>query len=449
MPIINASVSTPQKTYTVSELNRHSRITLEKQFSSILVEGEISNLATPSSGHIYFRLKDEKAQIQCAFFKNRAMYLNFKLEEGAKVVLTASASLYEARGDYQLIVEAIQLAGIGKLQLQFEALKQKLASQGLFDAAHKKAIPKLPSRIGLITSPTGAALHDMLTTLKRRFPAIPIALYPTQVQGATAAANIAQQIQAANQHQYCDVLIVARGGGSLEDLWPFNEEVVAQAIYHSQIPIVSGVGHEVDTTLADLCADLRAATPTAAAEAVSPKMADLLLYFSQLQSRMLQHVEKMILQRSHQLMHLQKRLRTPQHLLKQQQLTVQSLQNQLSQLIGLQLKKKQEVLQKLQYRLHQQNPHRKLQQQLALCQQYQHKLTQAIKQILQLKTQRFKQLCATLNATSPLATLDRGYSLTQDEQKNLIVDAKQVALEQNVWVSLKHGQLHCKIIGKK
>ncbi len=269
-----------KKVYSVSEINRQSKNLLEAKFSNIQIEGEISNLSKPASGHFYFKLKDSNAQIQCAFFRSRAMKLRFKLEEGMHIIANANVSMYEARGDYQLIIEHVELAGVGQLQLKFEALKQKLLTQGLFSVEHKKTLPSLPKSIGIITSPTGAALQDALTTLKRQCPMIPIYIYPTQVQGNLAAPQIAKQIEFANTYKQCEVLLLIRGGGSLEDLWPFNEECVAQAIYSSELPIISGVGHETDITLADYCADKRAATPTAAAGMVSPHQDELKQYIT-------------------------------------------------------------------------------------------------------------------------------------------------------------------------
>ncbi|MBR9882635.1 MAG: exodeoxyribonuclease VII large subunit, partial [Oceanospirillales bacterium] len=267
---------------SVSALNRQVKSLLEHSFLSIQVIGEISNFARPSSGHWYFTLKDAKAQVRCAMFRNSNQRTGFVPREGDEVLVTARVSLYEGRGDYQLICERMEKSGLGQLQQAFDALKAKLDKEGLFDVARKRRLPPHPKHLGVVTSPSGAAIHDILTVLKRRFPGLPVTLYPTAVQGAEAAAQIVSAIELANRHNQCDVLIVGRGGGSLEDLWPFNEESVARAIVASAIPIVSAVGHEVDVSISDLCADQRAATPSAAAELLSPDRPALTLRLSQL-----------------------------------------------------------------------------------------------------------------------------------------------------------------------
>ncbi len=448
MPIINVNIPLKKKIYGVTELNRQSRSMLERQFHNVHIEGELSNLSKPGSGHIYFKLKDAQSQIQCAFFRNKAMFLNLDLKEGMQIVATATVSLYEARGDYQLIVESIELAGIGQLQLKFDALKRKLQRQGLFDSAHKKNLPKLPKCIGVITSPTGAALQDILTTLKRRFPAIPIYLYPTQVQGALAASQIVAQIKHANAHNQCDVLILARGGGSLEDLWPFNEEMVAKAIYQSKLPMVSGVGHEIDVTLADFCADYRAATPTAAAESVTPNINDVLSYLEKRQAHLKNVIKAFLLKRQHALHHLSQRLRSPNQLIHQKLLHVDALSIRLEHSLQLTLHLRQNRLQRLYQALIKHNPMTLLKNQRITLNQFENRLTQAVNQCLIKHQQHFKQLCATLHATSPLATIDRGYSLALKEDQSLISSIEQIDENQTFWVRLKDGQLHAKLINK-
>jgi len=261
--------------YTVSQFNQAIRAFLEEHIAPIWISGEISNFACPSSGHWYFTLKDATASVHCAFFKPRARGIKFLPENGMHVLLHARASLYEARGEYQLIVDDMEPVGDGLLQKQFEQLKEKLYREGLFDEAHKKPLPLFPNTLGVITSPTGAAIHDILHVLKNRFPLLQIILYPASVQGITAADEIVQAIQTANIKKECDVLIVGRGGGSLEDLWSFNEEKVARAIFKSNIPIISAVGHEIDFTISDFVADVRAPTPSAAAAMASPDQIQL------------------------------------------------------------------------------------------------------------------------------------------------------------------------------
>jgi exodeoxyribonuclease VII large subunit len=267
---IDSQPTTSREIYSISELNSEARVLLEKRFPLIWVEGEISNLARPASGHIYFSLKDEAAQVRCAMFKMHNRLVNFQPKNGQQVLARVRISLYEARGEFQLIVEHMEETGDGALRRQFELLKQKLFEEGLFDEAHKQALPFLPTQLGVITSPSGAAIRDILSVLKRRFPGIPVLIYPVPVQGTEAPQAIVESIHSAAKCQDCDLLILARGGGSLEDLWAFNEETVARAINACPIPIVTGIGHEIDFTIADFVADYRAPTPSAAAEFISP-----------------------------------------------------------------------------------------------------------------------------------------------------------------------------------
>src|SRR3990167_8481765 len=296
----------PNNIYSVSKLNAESAVLLSTHFGFIYVTGEISNLSRPSSGHLYFSLKDDQAQIRCALFRFQHQKMDFALENGQEIIVQAKVSLYEPKGDYQLIVSSIQLAGAGKLQIAFEQLKKELEKAGLFDEKHKKPLPLFPKQIGVITSPTAAALQDILKVLKKRFPSMPVIVYPTQVQGNLAAAQIAAAIQQANQHNVCDVLILARGGGSIEDLWSFNEKIVAQAIFDSVIPIVTGIGHQTDFTIADFVADVRAPTPSAAAEMVSPDRDELLLQISHQQQRLFHLMRTSIQFHQHHLLQLMK-----------------------------------------------------------------------------------------------------------------------------------------------
>lgn len=275
---------------TVSEITRQVRFTLEETFQGVWVEGEISNFKLHTSGHMYFSLKDSEAQIQCVMFRMDNRALNFEMTEGLSVVCYGRVSVYAPRGQYQLYVEKVEPKGIGALQLKFEQLKEKLRKEGLFDEAHKKEIPFLPSRIGIITSQDGAALHDILKVLDRRFSSVQILIYPVKVQGVGSAESITEAIQDFNELRNVDVLIIGRGGGSLEDLWSFNEEIVARAIYDSKIPIISAVGHEVDFTIADFVADLRAATPSQAAEIVLPVKEELLMRIEALKARASQSI---------------------------------------------------------------------------------------------------------------------------------------------------------------
>lgn len=355
--------------YTVSQLNRLAKQSLEGAFSRIMVEGEISNFTVPSSGHWYFTLKDEHAQIRCAMFRSRNARISFEPSNGMQIIAKGQVSLYEGRGDYQLIVDNLLDTGDGKLRLAFERLKIKLEEAGLFDAAHKKALPVLCDTIGVITSSTGAALHDILSVLKRRFPAIKVIIYPTQIQGKTAAPFIVNAIKKANQRKECDALILARGGGSLEDLWPFNEESVANAIFASKLPIVAGIGHETDFTIADYVADFRAPTPSAAAEALSPDAEEY-------------------------------------------QQTLWRLRQRLSQLTQRALSQQHQQLQWMIKRLHLQHPKQQLREQTQQVDQLEVRLQKTMLRQLQAHQQRLAHIAQTLQTLSPLATLARGYAIT-------------------------------------
>jgi len=384
-----------QKIYSISELNQNVRHLLESEFFSIWVEGEISNLAKPSSGHAYFSLKDANAQIRCAMFSHRQRLLNFPLENGLHIMVKGKLSLYEPRGDFQLIVDWVEIAGDGKLQQAFEALKKKLAEEGLFAPEYKKPLPELPKVIGVITSPTGAAIRDILTILKRRFPAIPVIIYPTLVQGTKASEQIAKAIAIANQHQACDVLILARGGGSLEDLWPFNEELVARAIFASEIPLVSAVGHEIDFTIADFVADIRAPTPSAAAELVSPDQTEWESALKHSLQSLYQNVKKTIQQHQQTLVHLQKRLRHPR----------ETLQNRMQQLDQL-----EQALIRIETNL----------------------VTQ--------KQLKLNVLSEKIDALSPLKTLNRGYAIVTDLDGHIIQSAKTLSVGDMIHTQLADGQ---------
>ena len=296
---------------TVSELNRRVRALLENQFETLWVGGEMSNVKLAASGHWYFCLKDAGAAVDCAMFRARAQFLDFRPENGLQVEVRARVTLYEPRGSYQLVVEEVRKAGLGALFEAFERLKARLAAEGLFDAARKRPLPAFPRAIGLVTSPQAAALRDILTTLARRSPMTPVILYPAKVQGEGAAAEIARAIRVAGERAECDVLIVGRGGGSLEDLWAFNEEAVARAIVASPIPVVSGVGHETDFSIADFAADLRAPTPTAAAAAASPDREALQESVRQLRRRLVRDLRRIVETRQQRLDHLSRRLITP------------------------------------------------------------------------------------------------------------------------------------------
>ena len=344
------------KILTVSELNRLANQVLTQSFPLFWVSGEVSNLTRAASGHWYFSLKDAGAQVRCVMFKGRNSYLDWAPKEGDKVEARCTVTLYEARGDFQLTIEFLQRAGLGVLFEAFEKLKAKLQSEGLFDAAIKKPLPAHPKQIGIVTSPDAAALRDVLTTLKRRMPSIPVIIYPTPVQGKGAAILIADAIQLANERAECDVLIICRGGGSIEDLWQFNEEIVARAIAECTMPTISGVGHETDFTICDFVADIRAATPTAAAELVTPTRENRLNAVKQLSQQLTRTLQYQLNQRSQALDYIARRLISPLQQIEQQKAQLTQITYRLNAAINQQLKNKQHNVLRLSQNLTHLNP---------------------------------------------------------------------------------------------
>ncbi len=433
-----------QNTLTVTQLNRQVRTWLEFELGPVAVIGELSNLAKPNSGHLYFTLKDATAQLRCVYFRNHHGADSGGFKDGQQVIATGKLSLYEARGDYQLIVHSLSEAGLGELYRQFEQLKIKLQAQGLFEQARKRSLPFFPAIIAVVTSPSGAALRDILTTLKRRFPLAAVRVYASEVQGKGAAQQLINAIAKANQEGLAEVLILARGGGSIEDLWAFNDEQLALAISNSAIPIVSGVGHETDFTIADFVADLRAATPTAAAEAVTPNQIDLLNTMIALQKRMLramtQHTQHQQLLLSHQIA----KFLSPSQLIAKHWQTVDYLERQINHGVQILLHQQQRKLHLLLTNLHSKNP-------LILLQQAKIKLQTVKQQLLHCMLAKFNQLkqkltteMATLHAVSPLATLERGYALAT-YKKTLLFDSTQVNLGDDIDVRLAKGSLICQV----
>ncbi len=415
--------------FTVSRLNREARELLETGLARLWVEGEISNLARPASGHLYFTLKDAKAQVSCALFRNRALRLRFSPENGAQVLVRAQVSLYEARGNYQLIVDQMEEAGDGALRRAFEALKTKLFNEGLFDEAAKQALPDLPHCIGVITSPSGAAIRDVLTVLKRRFPGLPVVIYPTRVQGEGAAEDIVAAIRTADARGECDVLLLTRGGGSLEDLWPFNEEKVARAVAACTRPVVSAVGHEVDIVITDFVADARAATPSAAAELLSPDRQELAARLRQLATRLRQQLVQRLQRRREQFGWLMRRLSQhhPGRRLEQQAQRLDELEQRLERSLQQQFAQRHARLQTAAARCRQHHPGRLLDtlkaRNLALAQ----RLEYCINIQLSKYREKLAVLARALETVSPLATLQRGYSITLAGKNGAIVtDSRQL-----------------------
>lgn len=431
--------------YTVSRLNREAKQLLETRFPRLWIEGEVSNLSRPASGHLYFCLKDAQTQIRCALFRMQARQLRAPLENGRRVLVHAQVSLYEGRGDFQLIVEQVEEAGEGALRLAFEALKTRLAAEGLFDAARKRRLPTLPRRIGVLTSPSGAVLHDILTTLRRRFPAIPVLLYPIPVQGDGAAARIAATIACASQHGDCDVLILARGGGSLEDLWAFNEEIVARALFHCAIPVISGIGHETDFTIADLVADLRAPTPTAAAELLSPDRAEWLARFARHERQLVHAMLRALERRGQRLDVATARLLRPSDRLSGLEQRLTGLARRLQRGIQEALTRRKSGALLLQARLHHGSPQRRLEHVRLRFQPQPQRLRAAMTMVLARTQEHLRHDASRLHLLSPLATLGRGYSIVQRDRDGQVVRAPEdVTAGELLWATLARGQLRCR-----
>lgn len=429
---------------SVSQLNREAKRLLEASFSLIRVEGELTNFARPASGHWYFTLKDPQAQVRCAMFRNRSQLLSFRPKEGDQVIVTAKVSLFEGRGDFQLICEQMMPSGEGQLQKAFEQVKQELNQLGFFDPARKRPLPKHPRRIGVITSASGAAIHDILHVLQRRFPSLPVNLYPSAVQGTEAADQIVAALALANRHAECDVLILGRGGGSLEDLWPFNEVRVAEAILRSAIPVVSAVGHETDTTISDLVADYRAPTPSAAAEVLSPDQQALFDRLLQHQSSLFRQISRRLQQAQQGLDLQQLRLKHPGERLQQQAKQLTQIESKLCRLQQQQLQQAFKSLIQTEQRLDRQTP--KFNQQTLRLNQLSVQLRQRMES--QITTQRYalQQTARRLNNISPLATLDRGFSLLMDQQGQVIQSVTQAATGDIFQARLKDGELRCQVI---
>jgi exodeoxyribonuclease VII large subunit len=432
--------------YTVSRLNREIKLLLEGGFPLLWIEGEISNLSRPASGHAYFSLKDGQAQVRCALFRGQLRGVGIPLKEGAHVVVRARVTLYEQRGDFQLIVEQLEDAGEGALRRAFDELKRRLAQEGLFDVALKKPLPRLPRRIGLITSPSGAVLHDILTTLRRRFPAIAVTLYPVPVQGNGAAEKIAQAIYFAGQRRDCDALILARGGGSLEDLLAFNQEVVARAIHLAPIPIVCGVGHETDFTIADMVADARAPTPTAAAEMLSPDCKEWLEQYCRLEQRLKRLVHEQLRARAQHLDWLAGRVLHPRARIDAAGARLQALTLRLRMALQAELRHSRARLDTLSARVRECAPLPRLhryelrRQHLATC------LGAQAQRAVERSAARLRHAAHALDTLSPLATLARGYAIVESADTGSIVrDAAALKPGDPVRARLARGQIDCRV----
>ncbi len=436
----------PPATLTVSELNRKVRLLLEGHFDFLWVEGEISNFAAPSSGHWYFSLKDSGAQVRCAMFRNRNQRVRFKPGNGDHIRLRCRVSLYEGRGEFQLIAEHMEPAGAGALQAAFEALKARLLAEGLFDPARKQALPTSVGKLGVITSPTGAAIHDILTVLQRRCPSIEVFILPVPVQGEGAAQQIAAAIERANRiassgEVALDALIVGRGGGSLEDLWAFNEEIVARAIAASALPIVSAVGHEVDFSIADMAADQRAPTPSAAAEMLSPDQREQLAQLAKLEADLKRAMQRKLAEARTRLDHLRARLKHPGARLREQAQRLDDLEQRLIRAQHSLLARKRAELALMESRLRASSPLPRIVQLRKELERQQQRMEAAMQSRLQGARKQLAHLAQLLDSLSPLKTLSRGYAILTDSSGNAVTDAADVARGDRLEARLARGRL--------
>lgn len=436
----------PRSVFTVSSLNREVRGLLEASYPEVWVEGEVSGLSAPASGHLYFHLKDETSRIRCALFKNRLFRLAYRPQEGRLILARGRLSLYEDRGDYQFLIDYAEAAGEGELRRRFEALKHRLSLEGLFSADLKRSIPSVPTCIGIVTSPTGAALHDVLVTLKRRLPSCPVIVYPTSVQGAAATGEIVAALERANSDNRCDVLILARGGGSLEDLWSFNEESVARAVRDSALPVVTGIGHEVDITIADFAADLRAATPTAAAETVTPDYTELLASTFALTKRLLYGIETRLGREGQRIDGFSARLRHPGAELGARRHRLVALETRLHSILKGRFNSWKRDAVALQERLRRRTPAALLNESRFQLIAETSRLTRRVERQLQRRELRLESLDARLRAMSPQRTLERGYAVVRPLGSNQpLTRVTQTAEGNRIDVELADGQLDCTV----
>ncbi|WP_196210571.1 exodeoxyribonuclease VII large subunit [Citrobacter sp. Res13-Sevr-PEB04-36] len=434
--------------FTVSRLNQTVRLLLEQEMGQVWISGEISNFTQPSSGHWYFTLKDDTAQVRCAMFRNSNRRVTFRPQHGQQVLVRANITLYEPRGDYQIIVESMQPAGEGLLQQKYEQLKAKLQAEGLFDQQFKQSLPTPAHCVGVITSKSGAALHDILQVLKRRDPSLPVVIYPTAVQGDDAPGQIVRAIELANRRNECDVLIVGRGGGSLEDLWSFNDERVARAIFASRIPVVSAVGHETDVTIADFVGDLRAPTPSAAAEIVSRNQQELLRQIQSVQQRLGMAMDYYLANRSRRFTQTFHRLQQqhPQLRLARQQTTLERLHQRMNFALENQIKQANQRQQRMLQRLNQQNPQPRIYRAQTRIQQLEFRLSENIRARLSEQRERFGNAVTHLEAVSPLATLARGYSVSTNTGGGVVKKIKQVKAGDVITTRLEDGWVESEVI---
>lgn len=436
--------------YTPSELNREVKLHLEAGFPGILLEAEISNLARPASGHLYFTLKDDRAQVRCAMFRSAASRTGISVENGKKVVARGRISLYEPRGDFQFIIDGLQDAGEGMLQRRFEELKKKLAAEGLFDPATKRAVPAYPARIALITSASGAAVRDLLHVLERRWPVAGVRVYPVKVQGEEAAGEILRALHAANEHGWAETLIIGRGGGSLEDLMAFNDERVARAVHDSAIPVISAVGHETDFSICDFVADLRAPTPSAAAELATPDQAVLRQAFLRQRRQLRIRISARLQRESQRLDHVSHRLHQqhPATRLAEQLKRLETANRLLKRCMARRFADQNSRLEHLALRVGSHKPERKLVELRSRVNTALRALEHQAAAQVRSRKEKLAELARTLNAVSPLETLARGYAIvTAGDPGMLVSSVRQVSPGSRVSARLKDGVLDCSVRG--
>lgn len=435
-----------RRVFSVSSLNRRIKDLLESEYAQVWVEGEVSNVSRPGSGHVYFSLKDDKCQIRCALFRGRSRYAATALVDGAQVLVRARLTMYEVRGDTQLVVQEVEDAGEGALRRAFEALKRKLQEEGLFDERHKLPLPPLPTRVGVITSPTGAAIRDILATFKRRFPAIPLLVHPVSVQGERAVAEICEALRTASRLAHCDVLILARGGGSLEDLQAFNDEQVARAVFQCDIPVVCGVGHETDITICDFVADRRAATPTAAAELISPDATEWLARVAQREVQLCRAMNGRLEQTTQHVDWLSRMIVHPRQQLRARAQRLQAAFGSLAGNMRARLQARRLAFLPLPARLLQSNPSARLAASGNRLERLDHRAHQAAATMLSTRRQRLERSVSRLESVNPLAVLARGYAMvTEPRTRTIIRSIDQTGPDADIDVRLADGSLRCTV----
>ncbi len=434
-----------QTPLTVTDLNNQVKHLLEISFANIWVQGEISNFSRPSSGHWYFTLKDEKAQIRCAMFRNKNQKLKSLPDEGDKLIISGKLSLYSGRGDYQLIVDSIHPAGQGDLYQAFEKLKNKLLEEGLFNEANKSQLPTFVRHIGIVTSPTGAAIRDIISVFQRRFPLIKLTLFPAQVQGEGAAKTLVQAIQSANSIANLDALIVGRGGGSLEDLWPFNEESVARAIYACRLPVISAVGHETDFTIADFVADLRAPTPSAAAERLSPDQIELAQTIDNLEARLEEALTRYLSSQDRQIVSFTQRLKPPKVMLNEKLQHTQELSRRLIKAQQQLIEYNQHIIDRHCQNLRIHSPLQQIEAGQTRIEQLHRQMTNQATHHIGNKGEQFAIALAKLNAMNPLSTLARGYAAVTNDNNTVIQSLSQLKKDESIKIFIKDGSISAKV----